>query len=104
VGMARAKELTWSGRFMPAAEAVDWGLCYKAVPASELMAATEALVATFTDKPRPCLYEIKHLIARSDTMAIEDGVELEIASFLLYVQNHPYVRDGFEAFQASKKG
>lgn len=103
VGMARAKELTWSGRFLPAAEAVAWGLCLKAVPAAELMDATEALVATFVDKPRPCLHEIKQLIARSDTLPLADGVDLEIASFLLYVQNHPYVRDGFEAFLASRR-
>jgi enoyl-CoA hydratase/carnithine racemase len=102
VGAPRAKELTWSGRFMSAAEAVEWGLCYKMVPAAELMSAVEALVATFVDKPRPCLSEIKNLIGRSETMSMSDGVELEIASFLLYVQNHPYVRDTFEAFQATK--
>lgn len=102
IGMPRAKELIWSGRFLTAAEAVECGLCHRAVPAAELVATVEALVATFTDKPRPCLSEIKSLIARSDSTSVGDGVELEIAGFLLYVQNYPFVRDAFADFQAAK--
>ena len=28
IGMPRAKDLVWSGRFLDAAEAVDWGICH----------------------------------------------------------------------------
>ncbi len=103
VGMPRAKELTWSGRFLDAAEAVEWGLCYRSAPAAEVMAVAEALAQTFVDKPRPCLSEIKSLIARSDTVSVEDGAELEMQAFLNYVRDHPFVRDGVAAFRANKQ-
>ncbi|WP_439486856.1 enoyl-CoA hydratase/isomerase family protein [Blastomonas fulva] len=102
IGMPRAKELTMSGRFLTAEEAVAWGLCYGSVPAERLIEEAERLMATFTDKPRACLSEIKQLIARSDTMPQRDGVELEIQAFLNYVRNYPYVRDGVAAFRAQK--
>lgn len=103
IGMPRAKELTWSGRFLSAAQAVEWGLCYQAVSPADLMATVEALAATFTDKPRPCLSEIKMLIERSDSMAIEDGAELEMQAFLNYVRDHPFVRDGVAAYRKRKR-
>lgn len=102
IGMPRAKELTWSGRFLTAREAVDWGLCYEATPGDRLLSAAERLMASFTDKPRPCLSEIKQLINRSDSMVQKDGVELEIQAFLNYVLGQPYVREGIAAFRAQR--
>ncbi|MEO5640257.1 MAG: enoyl-CoA hydratase/isomerase family protein [Sphingomicrobium sp.] len=99
IGVPRAKELIWSGRFLDAREAVEWGLCDRAVPAAEVIGAAEALLATFTDKPRPCLSEIKSLILRSQTMPLHDGVELELQAFLSYVRAHPFVSDGIAAFR-----
>jgi enoyl-CoA hydratase/carnithine racemase len=102
VGLPRAKELIWSGRFLSATEAVEWGLCYAAVPPERLMDEARRLLATFTDKPRPCLSEIKQLVARSETMSQSDGIELEIQAFLNYVTGQPYVRDGIAAFTAQR--
>lgn len=102
IGMPRAKELTWSGRFLTAAEAVEWGLCYAVTPPDGLLAEAERLIATFTDKPRACLSEIKQLINRSDSMNQHDGVELEIQAFMNYVTNQPYVRDGIATFKAQR--
>lgn len=102
IGLPRAKDLIWSGRFLDAREAVDWGLCHELVDDEALIARAEALAATYIDKPRQCLFESKTLINRSVTMTIADGVELEKQQFLHYVQNYPYVRDAFEAFRASK--
>lgn len=102
IGMERAKALIWNGQFLSAAESVEWGLCYRAVPADTLMAEATALLATFIDKPRPCLAESKSLMARSQSMSLEDGVELEIQAFLHYVQNYPFVRNAFEQFQKAK--
>jgi enoyl-CoA hydratase/carnithine racemase len=103
IGLPRAKELTWSGRFLTPAEAVEWGLCYSVVPAEGLMAEANRLIASFTDKPRACLSEIKQLIARSETMNQRDGVELEIQAFMNYVVNQPYVRDGIAAFKVERQ-
>lgn len=103
IGLARAKDLIWSGRFLTAAEAVEWGLCYEVVPAANLLLAAKDLLARFVDKPRPCLSETKSLILRSETMSMIDGVELEIQAFLYYVQNYPFVRTAFEEFRDRKR-
>ena len=102
IGMERAKALIWNGQFLSATESVEWGLCYRAVPADGLIAEAKALLATFIDKPRPCLAESKSLMARSQSMSMEDGVELEIQAFLHYVQNYPFVRNAFEEFRAKQ--
>jgi len=102
IGLPRAKDLIWSGRFIEAAEAVEWGLCHALADDDALVETAEALAATYTDKPRQCLFESKSLINRSVTMTPVDGIELEKQQFLHYVQNYPYVRDAFEAFRTSK--
>ncbi len=104
IGLPRAKDLIWSGRFLSAAEAVEWGLCHTLAEDDALLETAEALAATWIDKPRQCLVESKSLINRSMTMTPEDGIELEKQQFLHYVQNYPFVRRGFEAFQTSRKG
>lgn len=104
IGVPRAKELIWSGRFLTAGEAVDWQLCHAQAPRDGLMLEAEKLMARFTDKPRPCLSEIKQLIARSETMLQADGIELEIQAFLNYVGHHPFVRDGIAAFRLKQAG
>lgn len=102
IGVPRAKDLTWSGRFLTANEAVEWGLCYASAPTGKLMEEAQLLMERFIDKPRPCLAEIKHLIARSETMSKRDGVELEIQAFLNYVGHYPFVRDAITKFRENR--
>ena len=102
IGLPRAKDLIWSGRFLEAREAVEWGLCHALADEDALLETAQALAATYIDKPRQCLFESKSLINRSETMSPHDGIELEKQQFLHYVQNYPYVRDAFEAFRAGK--
>lgn len=102
IGLPRAKDLIWSGRFLSAAEAVEWGLCNVLAEDDRLLDAAEALAACWIDKPRQCLFETKELINRSVTMTRHDGIELEKLQFLHYVQNYPFVRDSFAAFQNTR--
>ena len=102
IGLPRAKDLIWSARFLEAKEAVEWGLCHALAEDEALLETAEALAATYIDKPRQCLFECKSLINLSVTMTPQDGVELEKQQFLHYVQNYPYVRDSFAAFQSAK--
>ncbi len=102
IGLPRAKDLIWSGRFLDAAEAVGWGLCHTLCDDDALMQTALALAETWIDKPRQCLFESKSLINRSVTMMPEDGIELEKQQFLHYVQNYPYVRDTFESFKTAQ--
>lgn len=51
VGMARAREMVMTGRRIGGAEAAAWGLAHRCVPAAELDAAVEALVAELRAMP-----------------------------------------------------
>lgn len=50
VGPARARELFFTGRMLPAQEALDWGLVSKVVPDGELRAAAEEFAASVAKK------------------------------------------------------
>lgn len=63
VGYARALEICVTGRRVPAAEADRIGLANLVVPAAELTAAVEDLVAAVLAAPRDAAIEIKALIA-----------------------------------------
>ena len=103
IGLPRAKDLIWSGRFLDASDAVAWGLCHALAEDAALLETAEKLAATYIDKPRQCLLESKALVNRSLTMAQADGIELEKQQFLHYVQNYPYVSDAFQAFRADRE-
>lgn len=71
VGKARAKQMIFTGEMISAAEAERIGLVNRVVPADRLMAETQALVATMTDKSASAI--------RLSKEAIEQGVEMDFA-------------------------
>lgn len=71
VGKARAKQMIFTGEMISAAEAERIGLVNRVVPADQLMAETQALVATMTDKSASAI--------RLSKEAIEQGVEMDFA-------------------------
>jgi len=62
VGYARALELCVTGRPVPAAEALSWGLANAVVPAADLDAAVAALVAAITALPVGAVRETAALV------------------------------------------
>ena len=55
IGMQRAMELLTTGRWLSGAEAAEWGLVRRAVPADTLDQELEALVSPLRTKSRPGL-------------------------------------------------
>ena len=55
VGTARALELVWSGRLIPAAECLALGLVNRVVPAAELESATAEWAASLACLPAPAV-------------------------------------------------
>src|SRR5258708_35683243 len=51
VGEARARELLLLGRALSGTEAAEWGAIYRAVPATDLDAAVDELVARLAQGP-----------------------------------------------------
>ena len=64
VGRKRAAEMLFSGDFIDAATALEWGLLNRVVPAENVMAAARALAARLTPKPREVLALGKALFYR----------------------------------------
>jgi enoyl-CoA hydratase/carnithine racemase len=77
VGYARALELCVTGRPVPAAEALSWGLANAVVPAAELDTAVAALVGAITAPPVGAVRETAALVraaVRNDPEA-QDAAE-----------------------------
>ncbi len=77
IGVYRAKELSLSGNFLSAAEAADWGLVNRVVPAGELMNAAMGLARDMQGCPRDVLRAYKRLIDDGLRETMKDGLALE---------------------------
>ena len=97
VGEQRAKELIWTARWLDAAEAVDYGLALRAVPAAQLTREIENFLGEFRNKPRAVLEVVKRTIHRGRELPVREGVDVEIEEFSHYMAELPYAREGFRA-------
>ena len=77
VGIARAKALMLLGTPLSAADAVDWGLIYKVVPADELLHEAQQLCAHLATQPTLALAAIKNALAQSFTNELNSQLDIE---------------------------
>ena len=70
IGPARAKDIIYTGRFVPAAEAREIGLVDKVVPDADVYQAARDLVARYATGPA--------LALRAAKQAIDDGLETDL--------------------------
>ena len=76
IGIARAKELVFTGRFVDAAEALSLGLVNSVVPDGELMAKAEELAADLAAGPTFAFGMAKKMFAMANS-TYEDFLDLE---------------------------
>jgi 2-(1,2-epoxy-1,2-dihydrophenyl)acetyl-CoA isomerase len=79
VGTARALELLWSARMVPAAEAHALGLFDRLVPGDRLATETQTLAAAWATFPPLALRRAKEAIYRSADAALTEMLDHEIA-------------------------
>ena len=103
VGMQRAMELLTTGRWLSGAEAAEWGLVLRAVPAGELDQELEKLLAPLRVKSRPGLGWIKSVTQRGRDLPLRDGTALEGLAFRQYVSNSSHPREGIRAFKEKRQ-
>ncbi len=103
VGMQRAMELLTTGRWLSGAEAVDWGLALRAVPADNLDEELEGLLVSLRDKSRTGLGWIKSTTQRGKDLALADGLALEGSAFVQYFATSPHPRQGIQAFKEKRQ-
>lgn len=76
IGPGKAKELSFTGKFIDAATAVEWGLVNRAVPLDRLLDEAVALADAITANSATMVGEYKQLI--DDGLALPLGAALEM--------------------------
>jgi len=97
IGVARAKELVFTGRRIAAAEALELGLVTRVVPRSELDAAAAELAGTICRSSPVSVREAKQAIDRALGVSLEAGIELEDLAWRRAVASDDRV-EGIAAF------
>lgn len=99
VGMARAKELSFTARHFSGAEAAAIGLVLEAVPAAELDARVDALARSIAGNSPGAIAAYKDLYAKAANAGLEEGLAYEFATAYEIADT----RARFEAFLAKLK-
>lgn len=81
VGPSRAKEIIFTGRFVPAAEAQQIGLVDRVAPASEVYQTAVEWAGQFVDGPQLALRAAKTAIDRGGPVDLTTGLEIERQQF-----------------------
>jgi 2-(1,2-epoxy-1,2-dihydrophenyl)acetyl-CoA isomerase len=85
VGVARAKEMLLLGREVSGAQAAEWGLVHRAVPAADVPAVAEALVQELASAATVAVGLAKLLVHRALTVDLErhladEALAMELSS------------------------
>ena len=78
IGVARAKELTLTGRIIDAHEAERIGLVSRVVPAGQALAAADEIAAEIAERGPLAVREVKRLIDQSAFVDLDAGIAAEI--------------------------
>ena len=102
LGIARAKDLVYTARKLPAAEAKEMGLVVKVVPDGELEAATQALAAEIASSATYALRLAKKMFQSMYTPTLETLLELENTAVCGARLTHDH-KEGIAAFKEKRK-
>ena len=102
LGIARAKELVYTARMLPAPEAHEWGFVTKVVPDAQLLAETETFARELADSATYALGLAKKMFQSMYTPSLEALLETEIMSSTIarLTEDH---REGIAAFAEKRK-
>jgi enoyl-CoA hydratase/carnithine racemase len=105
VGPARARELIFSGRWLTAEEAREWGIISRVVPDGELLAAGLEFASVAATRSPLALANAKFVLNAiwADSMSIEAGLRLERERNAYYCLTSEDAREGLRAFQEKRK-
>lgn len=77
VGLRRAKEMSATGRYVPAAQALAWGLVNHVVPHDELMDAATGLAHQIAANDQAALRELFRVYDQAARQTAERGLQVE---------------------------
>jgi enoyl-CoA hydratase len=104
VGRARAAELVYSGRFLTAEEAAEWGLVNRVVADERLEAEGLALAEGMATKSRLALANAKYVLHSvwADNASVDSGLRLERERDAYYCLTSEDAPEGLAAFDQKR--
>jgi len=101
IGRKRAAEMLFSGEFIDAETALDWGLVNRVVPPEQLLEATQAMADNLKGKPRESLATGKALFYRQLEQSLE-GAYKDATCVISANMDSDVAREGVDAFFAKR--
>jgi enoyl-CoA hydratase/carnithine racemase len=101
IGLARAKEMVFTGRRIFAEEALSWGLANRVVPRDQLAADTMALARDVCSNSPVGVREAKAAMDRGLEVPMQQGIELEDLAWRRAVASDDR-REGIAAFNEKR--
>ena len=102
VGRQLAKELIFTGRRMPAAEAKVAGMVNHVVPAGEARKKAEEIASTIAKNGPLAVRQVKKVINRGSETDLETAFILALEAYNICVQSEDRV-EGVRAFNEKRK-
>lgn len=102
VGLARARELVYTGRIIDGREAVELGLALGCCPVARLLEDAHSLALTIADKAPISIAFAKECLERSPGLDLESALELETKAILACMDSEDW-HEGLAAFSEKRK-
>lgn len=102
VGVMRAKEIAYTGRFVSGEEATKLGFALESVPAGGVIARAREMADGFATAPTLALSQIKRQFDAAPGQSLNDALEFEAAVQALMTWTEDF-REGTNAFKEKRK-
>lgn len=102
IGLSRALDLMYSGRWIDAATALQWGLVAQVVSADRLAEAALGYCTRLTERSRPGLAAMKRLGRASQHLPLEEGLHAERVAVVAAMQGADPA-EGIAAFEERRE-
>jgi len=102
IGLNRAKEMIFTGKMLPAAEAYEIGMVNKVLPPDELMGAVLKTAGAIAAKGKVSLRAAKQVVNAGVSVDLATGCAMEVDAFALCMASAD-AREGTSAFLEKRK-
>jgi 2-(1,2-epoxy-1,2-dihydrophenyl)acetyl-CoA isomerase len=102
IGVMRAKEIAYTGRFVSGVEAVQLGFALEALPAEQVQGRAAELAGSFASAPTLALSQIKRQFDAAPGQTLNDALDFEAAVQALMTNTEDF-REGTASFKEKRK-
>lgn len=102
VGVMRAKDIAYSGRFVSGEQAAQYGFALEALPAGEVLAKAVDMARDYATAPTLALSEIKRQFDNAPGQTFDEALDYEVTVQALMTWTEDF-REGSTAFKEKRK-